>query len=262
MAEEDMESRGPGGSRWRMDGTPVAPQQFEGWDAEEFQRSENGLEITKMIGGGLSPYRTAVWGQPLAGGRPGSGGVGRRHLSVFTIVKPSQTSLLFGVVKSSYDVQTGMDAHEESGHCFYSAGNGKKFPGWEDWAGQESMKLGDQIGLLLDRDAGSMAVYKNDRLLGVMQTEGLNGEYRWAVAMSHKGGCVRIECLPPRYYIELEEAKEQALRDEELKEKERKKAAKRKADEQKQREEAEAAEAERLQRAEAALAALEGGGAE
>ena len=39
-------------------------------------------------------------------------------------------------------------------------------------------------GMLLDRDRGTMSVYKNDVLLGVMQGEGLTGEYRWAVAVS------------------------------------------------------------------------------
>ena len=88
---EDVGSRAPGGSRWRMDGTPVALQQFEEWNHDQFRRSENGLEITKKLGGGLSPYYTAAWGQRLAGGRPGLGGVGRKHLSVLTVVQAAET---------------------------------------------------------------------------------------------------------------------------------------------------------------------------
>ena len=39
---------------------------------------------------------------------------------------------------------------------------------------------GDRIGMLLDLDQGSMAVWKNDVKLGVMQTEGLSGPFCWA----------------------------------------------------------------------------------
>lgn len=249
-----------------MDGTPVAAQQFEDWNHEQFRRSENGLEITKKLGSGLCPYYTAVWGQPLSGGRPGSGGVGRKHLSVFTVVHAAKTSMLFGIVAVGYDVQTRIDAHDDYGHCFYSTGNGKKFPGWEDWEGEESAKQGDQIALLLDRDVGSMAVYKNDRLLGVMQAEGLSGDYRWAVIASHRDSSARVECLPPRHYIELEAAKEKARKAEELKEKERQKMLQWRQREQQQQQRKEEEEKAKLERAEAALARLEGknlaGGAE
>ena len=195
--------------------------------------------------------------------------------------------MLFGVVRSNYDVQTGIDAHDDSGHCFYSTGNGKRFPGWADWEGREPAKRGDRVALLLDRDAGSMTVcspkltvlrlltailalysptvlllvrqvYKNDRLLGVMEAGGLTGEYRWAVAMSHQDSCARVECLPPRHFIELEEAKAMAQRAEELKEKEKQQALRRKEREKQLQQEKEREEQEELERAEAAIARLEG----
>ena len=122
-----MESRGPGGSRWRMDGTPITPQVFEAWKDGEFRRSENGMEIEKARGGGLSPYHAALWGQMLAGGKAG-GGVGRKHLSVFTVIRVAETAMLFGVVPRNYDISSGTDPFEHPGSCFYSAGNGKKFP--------------------------------------------------------------------------------------------------------------------------------------
>ena len=40
---------------------------------------------------------------------------------------------------------------------------------------------GDRIGMLLDLDQGSMTVWKNDEKLGVIQVEGLSGEFCWAV---------------------------------------------------------------------------------
>ena len=39
---------------------------------------------------------------------------------------------------------------------------------------------------------GSMAVWKNDTKLGVIQAEGLGGEYCWAVEMSDEGSSSRM----------------------------------------------------------------------
>ena len=87
---------------------------------------------------------------------------------------------------------------------------------------------------------------------------GLTGECRWAVAMSHQDSCARVECLPPRHCIELEEAKAMTQRAEELKEKEKQQALRRKEREkQLQQEKAQEEQAE-LERAEAAIARLEG----
>ena len=54
---------------------------------------------------------------------------------------------------------------------------------------QTAYEEGDRIGLLLDLDAGSLTVYKNDARLGVMQESGLTDAagYRWAVSMCLKG---------------------------------------------------------------------------
>jgi hypothetical protein len=51
-------------------------------------------------------------------------------------------------------------------------------------------KCGDTIGLLLDVDAGTLTVHKNDERLGVMAT-GLEGRYCWAVSLGY--GCAHIE---------------------------------------------------------------------
>lgn len=62
----------------------------------------------------------------------------------------------------------------------------------------QSAREGDRIGLLLDLDAGSLTVYKNDERLGVMQESGLTdaGGYRWAVALCSEGDSARIDTLP------------------------------------------------------------------
>jgi len=62
--------------------------------------------------------------------------------------------------------------------------------GWDDeinnetesWEGSESISLGDELGMLLDLDEGTLTVYKNGRKLGVMK-RGLAGPYCWVVSM-------------------------------------------------------------------------------
>ena len=63
--------------------------------------------------------------------------------------------------------------------------------GLRDWEGMQAVReQGDRIGMLLDLDQGSMSVWKNGELLGVMQAEGLSGPLCWAVALGHSA---RIE---------------------------------------------------------------------
>ena len=64
-----------------------------------------------------------------------------------------------------------------------------------DRGGQHAAtQQGDRIGMLLDLDQGSMAVWKNDEKLGVMQAEGLSGPLCWAVSLAVGGA--RIESAP------------------------------------------------------------------
>lgn len=52
----------------------------------------------------------------------------------------------------------------------------------ETWDGREGISSGDELGMLLDLDEGTLSVYKNGRKLGVMK-RGLAGPYCWAVSM-------------------------------------------------------------------------------
>jgi len=67
------------------------------------------------------------------------------------------------------------------------------------WYGSESMSSGDELGILLDLDEGSLSVYKNGRKLGVMK-RGLAGPYCWVVSM-YIGDQVTIKrgTVPPSY---------------------------------------------------------------
>jgi len=68
------------------------------------------------------------------------------------------------------------------GYCFSSDWGGSDQPVSNRWEGMESMSLGDEIGMLLDLDEGTLSVYKNRRKLGVLKN-GLAGPYCWAVSM-------------------------------------------------------------------------------
>ena len=65
------------------------------------------------------------------------------------------------------------------------------------WEGRESRSPGDEIGMLLDLDEGTLSVFKNDRKLGVMK-RGLVGPYCW-VATMRRGTRVTIKrgTIPP-----------------------------------------------------------------
>jgi len=51
------------------------------------------------------------------------------------------------------------------------------------WDGIESAASGDEIGMLLDLDEGTLSVYKNGRRLGVVK-RGLAGPYCWVASMN------------------------------------------------------------------------------
>jgi len=66
--------------------------------------------------------------------------------------------------------------------CHSSAWSGGSDFIMEAWDGMESVASGDEIGMLLDLDEGTLSVYKNGRKLGIMK-RGLVGQYCWVVSM-------------------------------------------------------------------------------
>eukprot|EP01046_Picozoa_sp_COSAG06_P007161 COSAG06_NODE_346_length_17038_cov_10.233721_4_plen_460_part_00 len=118
------------------------------------------------------------------------------HYAQFTVVEGDD--MFFGVIRPGWDVELEEDGPDNVlGHCFYDNTYGTRWPGQHEWGGQQgATEAGDRIGLLLDLDAGSMSVYKNDARLGVMQASGLSGEYCWAVALSICNHSVRIDSAP------------------------------------------------------------------
>ena len=114
-----------------------------------------------------------------------------RHFAQFTVV--AGDDVLFGVIRPGWDVEGGQHAFCKDGHCFYDTFDGRRLPGTHAWEGmQHAREEGDRIGMLLDLDQGSMSVWKNGELLGVMQAEGLSGPLCWAVEL-YQGHSARIE---------------------------------------------------------------------
>eukprot|EP01043_Picozoa_sp_COSAG02_P065196 COSAG02_NODE_9763_length_2117_cov_2.583746_1_plen_359_part_00 len=130
-----------------------------------------------------------------------------RHYAQFTMMQG--TCMMFGVIRPGWGVE-GEDTASRpvSGDaCFYFTKNGETHPDEPSymWSGMQPAEAGDRIGLLLDLDQGSMAVYKNDERLGVMAARedwrqrasgnpnGLSGEYCWAVDLYDPGSSVSID---------------------------------------------------------------------
>lgn len=142
-----------------------------------------------------------------------------QHFATFTLLQGS--FMYFGLVRPGYDVSEIDSATQDNeimrdssrvlsaavgvaGHCFYCTNNGRCFPGFKDWDGMQPAWEGDTIGLLLDLDTGTLAVFSNGEQMGVMAT-GLSGEYCWAVSLWNPGDSVRIE-LAPAPAVELHAA--------------------------------------------------------
>jgi hypothetical protein len=147
--------------------------------------SEGNAVVTRTEGV-FGSFYTAASGAVLKGGG--------RHMVQFTARQGD--SMFFGLIGADWDVKGGGDVFNmREGHSFYHMGTGRRFPSNNDWEGMQGANEGDRIGLLLDLDAGSLTVYKNDARLGVMQESGLTAAagYRWAVAMRHEGNSARID---------------------------------------------------------------------
>lgn len=144
--------------------------------------SEDGLTATKAGGG---KDRVAAMNTEMTEGK---------HFVEFNIEAGSNA--LCGVIRPGFDVEEGNDAHKAEDHCFFHCGGGYRYPGGAQWSGMQAAAAGDRVGMLLDLEAGSMVVYKNDERLAMMAA-GLAGPYCWAVTLYDKGDRVTIKHLPP-----------------------------------------------------------------
>ena len=150
--------------------------------------SEGNAVVTKTEYDGYG-YRTAASGAVLKGGG--------RHMVQLTV---RQGTGMLGLIRADRDAEGGANDQYVEGHSFYRTSDGKAHIGARSrsgWEGMQSAKKNDRIGLLLDLDAGSLTVYKNDERLGVMRESGLTDAagYRWAVELYNKGDSARIDAV-------------------------------------------------------------------
>jgi hypothetical protein len=117
-----------------------------------------------------------------------------RHFANFRM-KLYMTSVCVGAMRPDFGEDGAED--EREGHCFYDTLDGLCEPNGRRWKGRMmATGEGDTVGMLLDLDRGSMTVYKNGTLLGVMRSEGLRGPLCWAVVAEFRGEAVRISNGP------------------------------------------------------------------
>lgn len=146
---------------------------------ERIEISDGGAKVTK-IGGGKD--RVAAVEKVMTEGR---------HFVEFT---RESGDVLIGVMRPEFDVEQGNNCHKEEGHAFYQCVGGYKYPGGGQWSASTEAADGDRFGLLLDLEAGSLIVFKNDERLGMMAA-GLTGSYCWATALYDKRAAVTIKAL-------------------------------------------------------------------
>ena len=73
--------------------------------------------------------------------------------------------------------------------CSWQPEDGRKMCRWN---GSEGFDVGDEIGMLLDLNVGTLCIYKNGRRLGILK-DGLAGEYCWVATMWIEGDSLRIK---------------------------------------------------------------------
>ena len=136
------------------------------------------------------------------------------HLGVMRPGKANRQSSATTILPEFYqNFSRYIDSHGECSNnsihcCVYNAYNGECYTsdwgGYNEfelssmtWDGMEIMSSGDEMGLLLDLDEGTLSVYKNGRKLGVIK-KGLAGPYCWVASMiSGTSITIKRGTIPP-----------------------------------------------------------------
>jgi hypothetical protein len=134
--------------------------------------SEDGALLRTRFSSGVDGRPAVCAGHVMSTGR---------HAADFTIV--SFQDLSIGLARPDIDVTT-TNAYARKKFWGLHGNNGGLYHAFtaKKWTGQEPFGTGDVVGLLLDCDAGTLAVKKNGKFLGVAAT-GLTGELCWAASM-------------------------------------------------------------------------------
>jgi hypothetical protein len=142
----------------------------------------------------------------IAGSHPMRGG---RHFAECEVVEAGG-GVMLGLAARGLDLEAA--SWTQAAFWGVGSGDGDLYHGGgvAEWAGRQGFGAGDTIGLLLDCDAGTLAVYKNGARLGqavapgmrntmhnTKEVAGLQGqELCWAVSLYGKGDAVRVASKP------------------------------------------------------------------
>jgi len=184
-----------------------------------FTAAGRGYDIARE-GGRLAVAAEGCQGRTaIAGSHPMRGG---RHFAECEVVEKGG-GVMLGLAARGLDLEA--TSCEQA--AFWGVGSGGGLVhggGVAEWAGRQGFGAGDTIGLLLDCDAGTLAVYKNGARLGQavapgmrttirninvapgmrnnkgrlgQEVAGLKGqELCWAVSLYSKGDAVRVASKP------------------------------------------------------------------
>ncbi len=114
----------------------------------------------------------------------------------FTIIEGAYSC--FGLMPADADINNIDPPYDMEGACLYYNMNGMRWGGGcvgegvQEWEGMQKAGVGDTLTLVHEPGPGSLTVWKNGARLGLIETSGLKGSYRWVVAMQTVGHCVRI----------------------------------------------------------------------
>jgi hypothetical protein len=114
-----------------------------------------------------------------------------RHAAEFTVIQAADALIYLGVARPGIGVKSNAIGGPSCWALSSPAGRFVHSGKLHEWEGQQPFKQGDVMGLLLDCDAGTMAVKKNGVRLGVAAT-GLMGKFCWAVALWKGNSCPAI----------------------------------------------------------------------
>jgi len=163
---------------------------------------------------------TNAWGTTFSNNIMRAG----KHYVTFEVYQRHQSEFLAGIMRPGQANQNAHGAlvnkrfyqsfsqnmdHREHGNtsvdsCTYYAYNGSCYTSdWGDdgdttdgaWDGMESMSSGDEIGMLLNLDEGTLSVYKNGRKLGIMKG-GLAGPYCWVASFQFSQVTIKRGTIP------------------------------------------------------------------
>ena len=136
---------------------------------------------------------------------------GNVHFAEFTLhsfLPDNLSPLMLGVARHTFDPRAQQSAARTSSGWSYEATTGKLLHDdrWYGWPGQVRAQPGERIGLLLDLGAGSLTLYREGRLQGVLVSSGLAGLGPLCWSAELWGGGQELEVAqsePPRSIVEL-----------------------------------------------------------